>query len=55
MEMKVIFEGLIPGMKHGDDSYRCAQTPLAKLQQRFTDGFKKKRLTESFCWRGSAG
>jgi hypothetical protein len=40
--MKMIFEGLIPGMKHGDDPHRCAKAPLAKLKQRLTDGFKQK-------------
>jgi len=42
MQMKVIFERLIPGMKHSDNPERCAKAPLAKLKQCFTDGFKQK-------------
>jgi hypothetical protein len=42
VQMKMIFESLIPGMKHGGNSHRCAKAPLAKLKQRFTDGFKQK-------------
>ena len=42
VQMKMVIEDLIPGMEDGDDSHRSAQAPLAKLQERFTDGFKQK-------------
>ena len=42
VQMKMVIEDLIPGMKHGDNPERCAKAPLAKLQERFTDGFKQK-------------
>jgi len=42
MQMKMIFEGLIPGVQDGDDAKGSSKSPLAKLQQRFTDGFKQK-------------
>ena len=42
MEMKMVFERLIPGVQHGDDSHRSVKTSSAKLKQRLTDGFKQK-------------
>ena len=41
VQMKMIFERLIPGVQDGDDPHRSAKTPLAKLKERFTDGFKE--------------
>jgi len=41
-QMKMIFERLIPGMKHGDNPKRCAKAPLAKLKECFADCFKEK-------------
>ena len=32
MQMKMIFERLVPGMKHGDDPKGSLKTGLAKLQ-----------------------
>ena len=32
MEVEVIFEGLIPGVEHGDDPKGSLKTGLAKLQ-----------------------
>ena len=40
--MKMILEGLVPGVQHGNDSKGSLKTPLAKLKQRFTNGFKEK-------------
>ena len=48
MEVEVIFEGLIPGVQHGDDPHRAAQAPSAKLQQRFTDSLKQKTQANLF-------
>ena len=42
VQMKMVIEDLIPGMKHSDDPHRSFKAPLAKLQERFTDGFKQK-------------
>ncbi len=44
----MIFERLVPGMKDGDNSKSPAQTAFAKLQQRFTDGFKQKTQDDLF-------
>ena len=42
MQMKMIFEGLIPGVQHGDDPYRSTKTRAAELKERFADGFKEQ-------------
>ena len=42
MEMKMVFERLVPGVEHSDDPKRSAKAPSAKLQERFTNGFKQK-------------
>jgi hypothetical protein len=39
--MKMILEGLIPGVQDGDDAQGSTEATSAKLKQRFTDGFKK--------------
>src|SRR2546425_8463909 len=46
--MKMIFERLIPGMKHRGNAHRCAEAPLAKLKEGLTDGFKEKREQNPF-------
>ena len=33
VQMKMIFERLIPGMKHRGNAHRCAEAPLAKLKE----------------------
>ena len=48
VQMKMIFEGLVPGVQHGDDPKGSLKTSLAKLQQRFTDGFKQKTQANLF-------
>src|SRR5262245_17737300 len=42
MQMKMILEGLIPGVEHGDDAKGCLKTGLAKLKECLTNCFKKK-------------
>jgi len=42
MQMKMIFERLIPSMQDGDDAQCPAKTTSAKLQECLTDGFKEK-------------
>ena len=37
MQMKMIFEGLIPGVQHGDDPYRSTKTRAAELKERFAE------------------
>ena len=44
MQMKMILEGLIPGVEHGDDAKGCLKTGLAKLKECLTNCFKKKGL-----------
>src|SRR4029450_7402271 len=46
--MKMIFERLIPGVQNRDDAQRSAQSALAKLQERFTDGFKQQSKENLF-------
>ena len=48
VQMKMIFERLIPGMKHSGNAHRCAEAPLAKLKEGLTDGFKEKREQNPF-------
>ena len=38
----MIFEGLVPRVQDGDEANGSLQTGMAKLQQRFTDGFKEQ-------------
>jgi hypothetical protein len=40
--MKMIFECLVPSVQYGDDPDGPLKASLAKLQQRFTDGFKEE-------------
>lgn len=42
MEMKMVFERLVPGVQYGDNPKGSAQTASAKLDQRFADRFKQK-------------
>ena len=44
----MIFESLIPGVKHGDDPDGSLKTRAAKLQQGLTDGFKEKAQANLF-------
>ena len=46
--MKMIFERLIPGMKHSGNPQSSAQTSLAKLKERFADGFEQKSQQNLF-------
>ena len=48
MEMKMVFERLVPSVEHGDDSNRSAKASSAKLQERFTNGFKQKTQANLF-------
>ena len=41
MEMKMIQQGLIPGMQHCDQTDLSAQTSAAKINERFANGFKE--------------
>ena len=41
VNVKMVFEGLVPGMQHGDDSDSSLKTRAAKLKERFADGFKQ--------------
>src|SRR5881409_4527773 len=41
MEMKMIQQGLVPGMQHRDKTDLSAKTRAAKINERFTDGFKE--------------
>jgi hypothetical protein len=41
MQMKMVFERLVPGVKPSDDPHRSAKTPLTKLKECFADGFKE--------------
>jgi len=41
MEMKMIQEGLVPGMEHRDQTDLSAKTSVAKIDERFTHGFKE--------------
>src|SRR4029434_4573465 len=41
MEMKMIQQGLVPGMQHRDETDLSAQTSVAKINERFADGFKE--------------
>ena len=54
MEMKMVFESLIPGMQHRDDPHRSLKTTLAKLQQCRADGFKEQAKENLFGGRGSS-
>src|SRR5439155_16312972 len=48
MEMKMVFESLIPGMQHRDDPHRSLKSTLAKLQQCRADGFKEQAKENLF-------
>ena len=41
MEMKMIQQGLVPGMEHRDETDLSAKASVAKLNERFTYGFKQ--------------
>jgi hypothetical protein len=41
MEMKMIQQGLVPGMEHRDETDLSAKTGMAKLNERFANGFKE--------------
>ena len=41
MEMKMIQQGLVPGMQHRDETDLSAKTSAAKINERFTNGFKE--------------
>jgi hypothetical protein len=41
VEMKMIQQGLVPGMKHRDEADLSAKTSTAKLDERFANGFKE--------------
>ena len=41
MEMKMIQQGLVPGMQHRDETDLSAKTSVAKINERFTNGFKE--------------
>ena len=42
VQMKMVFERLIPGMKQSGNPQSSAKTPLAKLKERFADRFEEK-------------
>ena len=41
MEMKMIQQGLVPGMEHRDETDLSAETGVVKLNERFANGFKE--------------
>src|SRR5882724_2076347 len=41
MEMKMIQQGLVPGVQHCDQTDLSAQRSAAKINERFTDSFKE--------------
>ena len=41
MEMKMIQQGLVPGMEHRDKTDLSAKASVAKLNERFANGFKE--------------
>jgi hypothetical protein len=40
--MKMVFEDLVPGVKHRDNSNSSTQAAFTKLQQRFADRLEQK-------------
>src|SRR5437764_1450894 len=54
VNVKMVFEGLVPGVQHSDDSHRSFKTSTAKLKQRFTDGFKEKTEQNLFVGQDQA-
>ena len=38
----MVFEGLVPGVEHGNDPNRSAKASSAKLKERFTNRFEQK-------------
>ena len=41
MEMKMIQQGLVPGVQHRDETDLSAKASVAKLNERFANGFKE--------------
>src|SRR5439155_24840338 len=54
VNVKMVVEGLVPGMQHGDDSDSSLKTRAAKLKERFADGFKQKSEQNLFAGEDQA-
>ena len=55
MEMKMIQQCLVPGMEHREETDLSAQACMAKLNERFADGFKEMREKRVGCSRVLCG
>jgi hypothetical protein len=48
MEMEMIQQGLVPGMEQCDETDLSAKASVAKINERFTNGFKEMTISGRF-------